>query len=72
MIRAIHTKGAISPQKRARSATNVKRQHYEAKEMISKKGKAPPNTYEAICTMVDGFWGFVATYFGEDSSVTED
>ena len=40
--------------------------------MISKKGKAPPNTYEAVCTMVDGFWGFVATYFGEDSSVAED
>ena len=40
--------------------------------MVSKKGKAPPNTYEAICTVVDGFWGFVATYFGEDSSIAED
>ena len=40
--------------------------------MISKKGKAPPSTYEGVCTMAEGFWGFVATYFGKDSNVTKD
>ena len=44
----------------------------EAKDMLAKKGKAPPNDYQAVKDMVAGFWRLAATYFGENSNLATD
>ena len=56
----------------AQQMSSANRRYEEAKEIINKKGKAPPSTYENVCAMVEGFWGFVTTYFGEDSNIAVD
>ena len=44
--------------------SSANRKYDEAKDMIAKKGKAPPDTYQGVCDMVAGFWRLSATYFG--------
>ena len=44
----------------------------QARQMLGKKPRAPPDTYDSVCNMVCGAARFYATWFGETAPITID